>query len=497
MQQLRQRLGLGLEPVRAALGFGERSARAVERLAGGGMGGLGAHGGRFRRRGRGLRRFGGGGERSCIGVPCAVGFDLLELGFDGRDLLRQAAEPIAVLARGIFQRVASRGQVGEGAGEFVGGFFRACEHRVGLRDALVDARALGFVRPDLLLQRALFGGKPRERGLRVGGKAPLTLDVVPELNEAAVELGHAVLGARLLVIERLPRHHQPLQGGGCPRLGLAQRRQVAGRERLELGRLGLRAGALGDHAHGGILGLLGLGELGIGGDPAQVKQRRLGLAHLLGDGAVADRLPRLPFERVDLAGELRDDVFQPGEVLLRPAQPQLGLVPPRVQARDAGRLLEHAPALLRLGLDDLADAPLMHHRGRTRAGGGVGEQDVHVARAHLAAVDAVERPGIALDPARDVERLVLVELGGRLARAVVDLDRHLGIVASRPVVGAGKDHVVHVGGAQRLVRGLAHHPAQRFHQVGFAAAVGPDHAGEPRLDQEIGRLDEGFEAEQA
>ncbi len=68
----------------------------------------------------------------------------------------------------------------------------------------------------------------------------------------------------------------------------------AGRERLALGRLGLRAGALGDHAHGGILGLLGLGELGIGGDPAQVKQRRLGLAHLLGDGAVADRLPRLP-----------------------------------------------------------------------------------------------------------------------------------------------------------------------------------------------------------
>ena len=227
-----------------------------------------------------------------------------------------------------------------------------------------------------------------------------------------------------------------------------------------------------------------------------MKQRRLGLAHALGDGAITDRLPRLAFERVDLARELVDHVFEPREVVLRRAQPQLRLVPPRMQARYAGGFLEHAPALFRLGLDDLADAPLMHHRGRTRAGRSGGEQDVHVAGAHLAAVDAVGGARLALDAARHVERLILIELGGRLARAVVDLDRDLGIVAPRPAVGAGKDHVVHVGGAQRFVRGLAHHPAQRFDQVRFAAAVRPDHAGEPRLNQKIGRLDERFETEQ-
>src|SRR5262249_54545514 len=74
------------------------------------------------------------------------------------------------------------------------------------------------------------------------------------------------------------------------------------------------------------LGRLGLGELGIGGDPAQMKQRGLGLAHALGDGTVTDRLARLPFERVDLAGELSDHVFEPREVVLRRAQPQLRLV---------------------------------------------------------------------------------------------------------------------------------------------------------------------------
>ena len=96
-----------------------------------------------------------------------------------------------------------------------------------------------------------------------------------------------------------------------------------------------------------------------------------------------------------------------------------------VQAGNAGGFFEHAAALLGLGLDDLADAALVHQRGRARAGRGVGEQDLHVAGAHLAAVDAVGGARLALDPARDVEGLVLVELGRRLARAVVDLASRL------------------------------------------------------------------------
>src|SRR5664279_1713738 len=69
--------------------------------------------------------------------------------------------------------------------------------------------------------------------------------------------------------------------------------------------------------------------------------------------------------------------------------------------------------------------------------------------------------------------------------------------ACRAVIGAGKNHLVHRGGAHGFIGGLAHHPAQRFDQVGFAAAVRPDHTGEPRLDQEIGRLDERLEPDQA
>src|SRR6202040_1124447 len=102
-------------------------------------------------------------------------------------------------------------------------------------------------------------------------------------------------------------------------------------------------------------------------------------------GAITGRLPRLAFERVDLARELVDHVLEPREVLLGRAQAQLGLVPARMQAGGARRLLEHPAALLGLRLDDLADAALVHQRRRARAARGIVEQELHVARAHLAA----------------------------------------------------------------------------------------------------------------
>ena len=187
----------------------------------------------------------------------------------------------------------------------------------------------------------------------------------------------------------------------------------------------------------------------------------------------------------------------PQQIGLGCLEPQFGLMAAGMQAGDAGGLFQHAAALLGLGLDDLADAALMHERRRAGAGGGVGEQNLHVARAHLAPVDAIAGTGFALDAAGDLQRILVVEGGRRRARRIVDGDRHLGIVARRAAVGAGKDHVVHGRGAHGFVRGFAHHPAQRFDQVRLAAAVRPDHAGQARLDLEIGRFDERLEAEQA
>ena len=232
-------------------------------------------------------------------------------------------------------------------------------------------------------------------------------------------------------------------------------------------------------------------------DEAQMEQHRLRGANLLRYRPVAHGLACLTFQPVDLAGELTNHILEPHQVLLRGMQPQFGFVTAGMQARNTGRFFQHPPALLGLGLDDLADAPLVNHRRRARAGGGIGKQDLHVARAYFAAIDPVGRALLALDPARHVQGIVAVELGRCGAARVVDAQTHFGVIAGWTAVVASEDHVVHVGGAHGLVRGLAHHPAQRFHQIGLAAAVGTDDPGEPGLDQEVSRLDERLEADQA
>ena len=93
--------------------------------------------------------------------------------------------------------------------------------------------------------------------------------------------------------------------------------------------------------------------------------------------------------------------------------------------------------------------------------------------------------------------LAVVDGGRRGAIGIVDRHHHFGVVARRTVAGAGEDHRVHVGGAQRFVRGLAHRPAQRLDQIRLAAAVRSDHAGEAGFDHEISGFNERLETVEA
>ena len=245
----------------------------------------------------------------------------------------------------------------------------------------------------------------------VGDHALLAGDVVAELGEAAVEFGEPLADARLLGVERLAgeadalqrragarRRHREARAGRAPatacvarRLGLRRRRARSARPVASPSAASASRERLG------------------GAEPAEMQHRRLGLADLAGEVAVARRLARLALQRLELLLDLGDHVVEPGEILLGGAQPQLGLVAAVVQAGDAGRLLEQRAAVLRLGGDQLADAALADHRRRVRAGRGVGEEELHVAGAHVAAVDAVDRAGLALDAARDLEELGVVE----------------------------------------------------------------------------------------
>ena len=156
---------------------------------------------------------------------------------------------------------------------------------------------------------------------------------------------------------------------------------------------------------------------------------RLGLADVGRQRLEARSLPRLALQALDLAFQLAHHVVKAFEVLLGGAQAQFRLMPARVQAGDAGGLLQQSAARLRLGLDQLADAPLPYHRGRAGAGRLVGEEELYVLRARFLAVDAVDRPGLALDAARHLQFVGIVEGGRRLAVGIVEEERDLGGIA--------------------------------------------------------------------
>ena len=159
-----------------------------------------------------------------------------------------------------------------------------------------------------------------QRDVGVRRLALFAVDVGGKLHQPAVELGHAFLGALFLAVEQFAGIGQPLQSGRGAGFGLAQRRQFGGAQRLDARGLGLLAGALGELADAEIVVAAGLGDVGMRASPAQMEQHRLGLADLGGDLAVADRLPRLPLQPVDLSGELADHVLDAGQIGLgRPA----------------------------------------------------------------------------------------------------------------------------------------------------------------------------------
>ena len=317
------------------------------------------------------------------------------------------------------------------------------------------------------------------------------------LRQPRLQLCLAGLGARFLAFQRIALDAQAMQHRGARRLLVAQRLKLLGGFGLLTQRLALSLGFLGDHAECRLKRGLFLLHMGAGRHPMQMMLQGLGLADLSGNLAVALRLAGLALQRLQLRGELADQVAEALKIGFRGLEAKLGLMPSAMQAGNARGILQHAAPLLRGGIDDLADTALAHQRRRARTGRRVLEQQADVARPRILAVDPVGRADFALDAPRHLKVVGVVELGRCRARAIVDEQRHLGGVAGRPVLRAGEDHVVHGRAAHALIGGLAHGPAQRLEQVRLAAAVRPDHAGESRLDQDFGRLDKGFEAEKA
>ena len=351
-----------------------------------------------------------------------------------------------------------------------------------------------------LLQAGLKGrcflGQPRLRCRAVGTQRVLALAVAGKVGALALEVGQASGQSLSFVIQRIGRAQQALKLGGGLRFALAQCGQRGGHLRLAGARAGGGARGFLHFCLRDLKGSPGARQLVGGVAPAPERQHRLARADLPRQRTVTLGMARLPTERRDLLLHLPGHVGQAGEVGVCSLEALFRFLAPAVQPGDAGGFLENRPAVGGLCGDDASNPPLTDQRSRLRAGGGVREQQLHILLADFLAIDAVAGAEVALDPAAHLQFVAAIEGGRGLAAAIVDQQGDIGEGARWPNRSAGEDHIFHSGAAQRPGAGLPHHPAQRLQQVGFAAAVGADDASQPGLDQQLGRIDKGFEARQ-
>ena len=214
---------------------------------------------------------------------------------------------------------------------------------------------------------------------------------------------------------------QFLQFAACRGFRLAQRRQFMRRDSLQARRLGLVQGRIGDKLEVGFGFRFCSGDLRIGLAEIDQREQRFMALDVRGEIAIARRLARLALQARRSAGSICLSTSSRRARLASAAFSRSSASCRRGAARRCRRPpRECGGAACGLALMISPICPCRTSRRRARAGRGIGEQELHVAGAHLAAVDAVGRAGLALDPPRDLELIAVVESGRRLRVGVVE-----------------------------------------------------------------------------
>jgi hypothetical protein len=272
------------------------------------------------------------------------------------------------------------------------------------------------------------------------------------------------------------------------------------RQALRLARLLDRAQALLARvqlALGLAEGLFLLLRLGAERAPAQGQQLGLQFAFLLLVFLELFRIGGLPLEGLQPLHQLAAQVIQAVEVLARVLDAGFGLAAPLLVLGDAGGLFQDQAQLVGLGLDEARHGALLDDGVVVAAShAGAQEQVDDVAAAAARAVEEIAGVAVARQLALDRDLAEAAIAVAEAALAVVEQDLDRGAAHGFPVARAVEDHVLALRAAQLLGAHLAQHPAHGVDDVGLAAAVGADHAGQVAVHVQHGRVHEGLEAGQ-
>ena len=181
----------------------------------------------FRFSQRGLCAFERSSKRDTVGA-----LQRRQFARDRLDLGGNLGNALVLLACGVFETVALRGEVSKRCREIRENLFSGGEFAVGLRDLGIDtvaaAGALSRFGPDCFF----LGGEPGTCLFGIGGKPLLALRISRKLDQPQIELGDAVLGACFLAVKILKGDVEAMQRCARASLGLSQFRHGRSGERL-------------------------------------------------------------------------------------------------------------------------------------------------------------------------------------------------------------------------------------------------------------------------
>ena len=217
----------------------------------------------------------------------------------------------------------------------------------------------------------------------------LAVRVAGQFSDPGFQRFNLIAGAGLLFGQLIALDHQALQDGRGNCLFLALGRQGVFGRFAQFGSVaGIRLGLRGlNHALAQNTIRLRPGQIRLA--PAAEQKLPFHAAQLLADLAVAGRLLGLARQGGKLLGQLLQHVIHAQKVGLGAGEFQLGLMAAGVQARNPGRLFQHAAARLGFGVDEFRNLPLPHQGRAMRAGRGIGKQHLHVTRPHVFGVQLI------------------------------------------------------------------------------------------------------------
>ena len=239
-------------------------------------------------------------------------------------------------------------------------------------------------------------------------------------------------------------------------------------------------------------------ELFVEGDdffvqPVVFLQHVGGAKFLESDGIflIATGAAGLNLDTAELLFDFVEDELGLGEVLVGFFEFAEGFFFALLEAGDAGGFFEDFAAVLGVGFEKRGHAALLDERVGVHANTGVQEEFADVLETGDLVVDEVFTGGIAIEATGDFDAFAV---NGQFAVLIGEGQGDFGHAHGFTGARAVEDDIEHGVAAEGFGGHFAEDPFDGVDDVGFAAAVGADDAGDAVVEDEFGVVGEGFEA---